>query len=146
MTLRVALSAAVAAGLMASCATGAPDKGGLSIKAQMKQVVEPASNTLFGVGGDVDPANGPGQPPVPAARWKEAADAARSLNAVALSLTEKGRGKDEAEWKAFSRQMAQLSAAGMKAAAAKDGAGLSKAANDLSDNCAACHTKYKPKI
>jgi cytochrome c556 len=98
----------------------------LSVKVEMKQVVEPASNTVFNIGGQVDPANGADAKATPA-EWTSAATAARKLAAVAAALNEKGRAK------------------AAKAAAAHDGAGLSKAANDLSDNCSACHAKYKPQ-
>lgn len=116
----------------------------LPVKAEMKKVVEPASNTLFAVGGEVDPANGPDAKATPA-RWAEAGAASRRLQAVAAGLTEKGRAKAGKDWPVFVRQMADLSAKAEQAAAAHDGAALSQAANDLSDNCAACHAKYKPQ-
>jgi cytochrome c556 len=117
----------------------------MSVKVEMKKVVEPASNTLFGVGGDVDPANGPDAAKVPAARWTEAGVAAQKLHAVALGLAQKGRAKPGALWKKSVADMTRLTAAAQKAAAAHDGAKLAQAANDLSDNCAACHAKYKPQ-
>jgi hypothetical protein len=116
----------------------------LPVKAEMKKVVEPASNTLFAVGGEVDPANGPDAKATPA-RWTEAATAAQQLSGVAAGLMEKGRTKPGADWPVFVKQMAELSARAAKAAVAHDGAGLSQAANDISDNCAACHAKYKPQ-
>jgi cytochrome c556 len=115
-----------------------------SVKVEMKRVVEPASNTVFNIGGQVDPANGP-DAKATAAEWKSAETAARKLAAVAAGLSQKGRAKAGKEWPGFVKDMADLSARAAKAAAAHDGAGLSKAANDLSDNCSACHAKYKPQ-
>lgn len=116
----------------------------LSVKAEMKQVVEPASNTVFAVGGEVDPANGPDAKATPA-RWAEAVAASKRLQAVAAGLSQRGRTRPGADWPVFVKQMADLSAKATAAAAAHDGAAFSQAANDLSDNCAACHTKYKPQ-
>jgi cytochrome c556 len=141
--MRLSLPFVALAGFLLLCSAG--EAAALSVKAEMKQVVEPASNTLFGVGGDVDPANGPDAAKVAASRWTEAATAATKLKAVATGLSEKGRAKPGPEWATFARQMAELSDKAMKAAAAHDGAGLAQAANDLSDNCAACHTKFKPQ-
>jgi hypothetical protein len=135
--------AIVAAALIA--ASGATAAARLTVKAEMKQVVEPASNALFAVGGDADPANGPDAPKVPDARWREAGAAAAKLKAVAVGLQAKGRAKPGAQWAGFARQMATLSDRAVKAAAARDGAALAQSANDLSDNCSACHAKFKPQ-
>ena len=129
--------------LLAVCTAG--EAAALSVKAEMKQVVEPASNTLFGVGGEVDPANGPDASKVAASRWKEGAAAAASLKTIAAGLTDPTRAKPGPEWAGFAAQMADLSDKAMKAALAKDGAAFSQAANDLSDTCSACHAKYKPQ-
>ena len=118
----------------------------LSVKAEMKEVVEPASNTLFSVGGDADPANGPDAAKVPDARWQEAAEAAAKLTAVAAGLSKPGRAMDGAEWMGFVKDFGDQSAAALKAAQARDGAGLATAANALSDTCSACHAKFKPQI
>lgn len=115
----------------------------LSVRDEMKQIVDPASTTLFAVGGDVDPANGPDQPKTPDARWAAARDAALALKGVARDLQTPTLSKDAGDWMALSRQMADASDAAARAAAAKDGAGLSSAANALSDTCAGCHAKYK---
>jgi cytochrome c556 len=117
----------------------------LSVKAEMKQIVEPASNTLFAVGGEVDPANGPGQPRTADARWKEAVEAAAALKGVASDLQTPTLARDAGAWKDVARQMAASSAAAETAARAKDAAGLAAAANALSDSCSGCHARYKPQ-
>jgi cytochrome c556 len=142
MFRRSAVLAAIALLAAGSAATAA---AALSVKDEMKQVVDPASTTLFAVGGEVDPANGADQPKTPDTRWKEAADAARSLKAVAAALNDKTRAKPGPEWTTFVKQMGDSSDAALKAATAKDGAGLSTAANALSDTCSGCHAKYKPQ-
>jgi cytochrome c556 len=134
---------AIAIGLLT--AVTAAEAAELSVKDEMKQVVEPASNTLFSVGGDADPANGPDAAKVADARWKEAADAALKLKEVADRLNDAGRAKAGAEWAGYVKGFGDQSAAALKAAQAKNGAGLSTAANALSDSCSACHAKYKPQ-
>jgi hypothetical protein len=61
---------------------------GPGVKDEMKAVVEPAANTVFAVGGDVDPANGPDAAKVPDARWQEALKAAQALKSVAVDLND----------------------------------------------------------
>ena len=134
---------AVAAALLAIVT--AAEAADLTVKAEMKQVVEPASNTLFAVGGDADPANGPDAAKLPEARWKEAADAARELEKVAAKLNDAGWAKAGPEWLGFVKDFADQSTAALTAANAKDGAALSTAANALSDTCSACHAKFKPQ-
>ena len=114
----------------------------MSVKDEMKTVVEPGANAIFAVGGDVDPANGPDAAKVPAARWDEALKAAKALKGVAADLNgaQKKPGED---WTKAAADFARLAADAETAATKKDGAGLSKAANDLGDTCTACHSKYK---
>jgi hypothetical protein len=111
----------------------------------MKQVVDPATNTIFAVGGEVDPANGPDAAKVPAARWAEALAAAKALKAPAAHLTAAAYKEKGPVWTTPAADFARLAAAAEAAAAKKDGAALSKAANDLGDTCTACHTKFKPQ-
>jgi cytochrome c556 len=116
-----------------------------SMKDEMKAVVRPASDALFAVGGEVDPANGPEAAKVSSARWAEAAAAAAKLATVAAHLQQPAQAKDKGAWMDLARRMAQQSAAAGSAAKAHQGAALAQAANDLSDTCSACHAKYRPK-
>jgi len=116
-----------------------------TVKEDMKAFVEPLSNTLFAVGGEVDPANGPDAPKVDDKRWEEAADAADVMTRVADGLNDKAVARPGPEWAVLTQQMHEIGARALKAAMTKDGAGLAQAANDLSDNCSACHAKFKPQ-
>lgn len=131
---------ALAAVLASTTALAAP----MGVKQEMKEVVDAASNTLFAVGGDVDPANGPDAATVPAARWAEGLKAATTLKAVGVHLQgpQKQLGP---EWTSSAADFAKYAAAAEKAAQTKDGPGFSTAANALGDTCTACHTKWKPK-
>jgi cytochrome c556 len=130
---------AAAAAAMASGAFAA----GMTVKAEMKQVVDPATNTIFAVGGDVDPANGPDAAKVPAARWAEALAAAQKLKAPAANITSAKYKAKGLVWTKSAADFARLAAAAEGAAQKKDGAAFAKAANDLGDTCTACHTKFK---
>ncbi len=133
VTLALALSLALAGSAFAVA---------MSVKDEMKSVVDPATITIFAVGGEVDPANGPDAAKVPAARWAEALKASQTLKSAAAHLS--GPQKQQGDvWTKSAADFAALTDAAEKAAAAKDGAGFSKAANDLGDTCAACHSKYK---
>jgi cytochrome c556 len=124
---------------------GAALAAGPDVKAEMKQVVDPATNTIFAVGGDVDPANGPDAAKVPASRWAEALAAAQKLKAPAEHLTAAEHQAKGPVWTKAAADFARLAAAAEAAAQKKDGAAFSKAANDLGDTCTACHTKFKPQ-
>ncbi|HEY3951288.1 hypothetical protein [Phenylobacterium sp.] len=130
------------AALLSLALAGTALAAGMSVKDEMKTVVDPATNTIFAVGGDVDPANGPDAAKVPASRWAEALAASTKLKASAADLV--GPQKQPGDvWTKSAGDFARLAADAEKAAQKKDGAAFSKAANDLGDTCTACHSKYK---
>jgi cytochrome c556 len=123
---------------------GAALAAGMTVKDEMKTVVDPAANTVFAVAGDVDPANGPDAAKVPDARWQEALKAAQSLKSAAKDLNGPQK-MPGAEWTKSGADFAKLAADAERAAMKKDGAAFSTAANGLGDTCTACHSKYKPQ-
>lgn len=115
-----------------------------AVKAKMKAVVDKTSTELFNVAGEADPANGADQKLPNAAGWNKIKLDADKLKAVGDWLQDPKVGKTtEVNWMKHAKDMSALSAAASKAAAAKDAKALAQAANDLSDNCAACHKIYK---
>lgn len=134
---RIALTAVLCLSL-----AGAAVAAGMTVKAEMKQVVDPATNTIFAVGGEVDPSNGPDAAKVTVARWGEALKAARALKASAIHLTGPQK-QPGAVWTKSAADFSRLAGDAEKAAMKKDGAAFSKTANDLGDTCTACHSKYK---
>jgi hypothetical protein len=128
--------------ILALSLAGAAIAAGMTVKDEMKTVVDPATNTIFAVGGDVDPANGPDAAKVPAMRWAEALAAAQKLKGAAADLTGPQK-QPGAEWTKSAADFAKLAADAETAAMMKDGAGFSAAANGLGDTCTACHSKYK---
>jgi cytochrome c556 len=121
---------------------GAALAADLSVKDEMKTVVDPAANTIFAVGGDVDPANGPDAAKVPTERWADALKAAQALKGAATYLSGPQKQPGD-EWAKAAADFTKLANDAEKAAGAKDGAGFSAAANGLGDVCTACHSKYK---
>jgi hypothetical protein len=116
-----------------------------TVKEEMKSVVEPTTNVLFAVGGEVDPGNGPDAAKAPPARWKAAADAAARLKTVAAALMTPDQARSGDEWVKDAKQLHDLAEVAEAASMAKDGAKLSDTANTLGDTCTACHSKYKPQ-
>jgi len=116
---------------------------GPTVKEEMKAVVEPTTNLIFAVGGEVDPSNGPDAAKVKPDRWQAAAEAAAKLKAVGSALLAPDQARPGEEWTKDAKQLHDLAETVETAAKARDGAKLSQAANDLGDNCTACHGKYK---
>jgi hypothetical protein len=114
------------------------------VKAQMKDVVDKASNDLFNIAGAADPANGPDQALPDAAGWARARGDADRLKRVADWLQQPANGPAaEAKWANSAKAMSVLAARASAAAAAHDAGNLAKAVNDLADTCTACHSVYK---
>jgi len=142
LTLSLALSL-VTATAMAAATPNTPTPMP-KVKAQMKNVVDKASTALFNTASEADPENGPDQKLPKAAGWVKVKADADKLKAAGDMLQDPKIGKtSEANWKKYAVEMSDLAAAASKAAAAKDPKKLAQAANDLSDNCAACHKIYK---
>jgi cytochrome c556 len=128
--------------LLSVSLAGAAVAAGVTVKYEMTAVVDPAANTIFAVGGEVDPDSGPDAAKVTAARWQDALKAAQALKVVAADLLgpQKRPGDD---WTKDATDFAKLAVDAEQAALKKDGAGLSAAANGLGDTCTTCHSKFK---
>jgi cytochrome c556 len=140
VALTVCLIACAAAG-----GAGAAGEGASLIRDQMKTVVDPNSNLIFAVGGEVDPANGPSQTPTTDARWSQAVDAAAQLKAVARTLQRRGVAIDRGLWMSDAKLLGATAAAAERAAVARNGMDFAAAANTLGDVCTNCHARYKPQ-
>jgi hypothetical protein len=146
--LRKTLILSLAVGLMAGAAMAAVAPNTPTpmpqVKKMMKPTVDKASTDLFNVASAADPENGPDQKLPDAKGWAAAKANADKLHAVALKLQDPKIGKTtEPEWNKHAKVFVDLTAVASKAAAAKDAKALAQAANDMSDNCAACHKVYK---
>ena len=72
--------------LVTACATAGGSVAKGTIKEQMKVIVQPSADTLFAVGGAVDPANGPDAPKVEASKWTDAGKAAEAIKSSGASM------------------------------------------------------------
>ena len=114
------------------------------VKASMKTIVDKTSTDLFNVASMADPENGPDQKLPDAKGWAQMKTDADKLHKVALSLQDPKIGKtNEPEWNKHAKAFADLTDVAAKAATDKNPKALAQAANDMSDNCAACHKVYK---
>jgi cytochrome c556 len=114
------------------------------VQADMKSVVDKTSTDLFNVASMADPENGPDQKLPDAKGWAQMKSDADKLHKVALSLQDPKIGKTtEPEWSKQAQAFVDLTAVAAKAATDKNPKALAQAANDMSDNCAACHKVYK---
>lgn len=116
----------------------------MTVRDEMRALVEPASNTVFALGGDVDPANGPDAAKVSHARWQQGLLAAQALKLAAVDLSGAQR-RPGPEWAASAGDFARLTRDLEAAATTRNGAAFSSAANALGDTCTACHSKFKPQ-
>ena len=131
-------------GLLVLLAAGSATAAAMTVRDEMKALVEPASNTIFALGGDVDPANGPDAAKVEMARWQQGLIAAQALKLAAIDLNGSQKRPDPA-WVASAGDFAKLTADLEAAATTRNGAAFSTAANALGDTCSACHAKFKPQ-
>jgi cytochrome c556 len=113
----------------------------MSVTDEMQALVDPASNTVFALAGEVDPVNGPGLK-VSQERWEQALLATQILKKAASNLN--GPQKQPGDvWTKSAADFARLSDDAENAAGKEDAAAFAKAANDLGDTCTSCHNRHK---
>jgi cytochrome c556 len=124
------------------CIAGSPVAAVLmSVTEEMRVLVEPASNTVFALAGEVDPIDGPGLK-VSQEQWERALLATQVLKNAASNLN--GPQKQiGAIWIKSAADFARLADEAEKAAGKEDAAAFAKAANDLGDTCTSCHNRHK---
>ena len=124
------------------CIAGSPVAAVLmSVTEEMKALVDPATNTVFALAGEVDPVNGPGAK-VSQERWERALLATQVLKNAASNLNGP-QVQSGAIWIKSAADFARLADEAEKAAGKEDAAAFAKAANDLGDTCTSCHNRHK---
>ena len=61
-------------------------------------------------------------------------------------LMMEGRARDQGEWPAAARRLAATAEKALKAAEAKDAAGVFAAGGEIYNACSACHRRYAPQL
>ena len=125
-----------------------PAPAGLSVKAVMRHVVNPAAELYWKAAGEVDSEAGAAKrvpKPGDDARWAATLDAAYQLQEAGAALTLPVHARDADQWMKRSKQLADAGAQAVAAAEAKDEAKTFDAGSALYDSCFACHAKYIPR-
>lgn len=133
--------------LLAACATTsaplATRTASLSMHDFMKLEIDPAANIVFAGGGEVDDAAGSKKvSPETAAKWKQAAKSAVTLQDAGHILLTAPRARAEADWSKFSQMMIDAGADAEKAATTQNSDAAFEAGGKLYDACAGCHGKF----
>ncbi|CAN5179516.1 hypothetical protein BH09PSE2_BH09PSE2_23750 [soil metagenome] len=125
-----------------------PPPAGLSVKAVMRHVVNPAAELYWKAAGEVDSAAGEAKrvpKPGDDARWAATLDAAYQLEEAGAALTLPIHARDSDQWMKLSKKLADAGAQAVAAAEARDEAKTFDAGSALYDACFACHAKYIPR-
>jgi cytochrome c556 len=133
--------------LLAACSAGeapAPaSQTALSMKELMERVVDPSADVFWSASGTISTAKGEtSRAPKTEEGWETAVNAAATLVESGSLLMMPGRARDQKEWSAYARQLADAAAAGMKAAQAKDERAVFETGGEIYVACRSCHMKY----
>lgn len=133
---RAAAGAAAAALALAAATAQAQESGAASTSSVteiMKAMTIPGSNAVWNVGRN---------PPRDEAAWQALRNRAVLLAESGNLLLTGGRAKDDAVWRKTARMMAASGAAALRAAKARDAAGVAAAGNLAVDACEMCHERH----
>jgi len=118
----------------------------LSVKEVMHYVINPAAETFWKAGGEVDTADGAEKrTPISEEQWAATEHAAAVLHESGGVLLAAGRNRDEPEWRKFSQDLAAAGVLALRAAQARDDEKIFEAGSAVYDSCFGCHRKYIPR-
>lgn len=125
---------------------GPPGRSLLTVKDLMRHVLNPAAETFWLAGGEVDDGDTTRQrAPTTDAKWNGALAAAATVMETGNLLTMDGRAVADPQWAKWSADLNRAGLAGVKAAQARDADAVLIAGGDMFDACRACHVKYIPR-
>ncbi|MDP2053024.1 MAG: hypothetical protein Q8N52_09005 [Acidobacteriota bacterium] len=101
----------------------------------MVKIIYPASDALFYI---------ESRTPKTDAEWTTLEGQALMVAESANLLMLPGRARDQKQWMADSILMLEAGAAAVKAAKAKDVAGIAALSDQLMESCTSCHKNYRP--
>jgi cytochrome c556 len=117
-------------------ATGRPPTRNVgSMSDLMVKIIYPASDALFYI---------ESRTPKTDAEWTTLEGQALMVAESANLLMLPGRARDQKQWMADSKLMLEAGAAAVKAAKAKDVAGIVALSDQLMESCTSCHKNYRP--
>lgn len=125
---------------------GQPGKNMLITKDLMRYVLNPAAETFWQAGGEVDEGEKRNlRTPETEAKWYGALQAAATVLETGNMLMVDGRSRNDPQWAKWSADLNNAGVAGIKAAQARDGEAVFAAGSDMYEACFACHAKYIPR-
>jgi len=101
----------------------------------MAKIIYPASDALFYI---------ESRTPKTDAEWTTLEGQALIVAESANLLMLPGRARDQKQWMADAKLMLEAGAAAVKAAKAKDVAGIAALSDQLMESCTSCHKNYRP--
>lgn len=122
---------------------GPPGKSMLIVKDLMRYVLNPAAETFWLAGGEIDEGDKRNlRTPTTDAKWNGALAAAATVLETGNMLMMDGRARTDPEWAKWSADLNKAGAAGIKAVQARDGDATFAAGSDMFEACRSCHLKY----
>jgi cytochrome c556 len=141
----------LAAALQSGCAeVPAPPselRPALSLKQMMEWVIDPAADAVWDSVKTIITEQGTKEiAPQTQEQWDAVRNGAAMLVESSSLLMTRTRARDQGEWIAAARRLAETAEKALKAAASKDAAGVFAAGGEIYDACAACHRQYAPQL
>lgn len=122
---------------------GQPGKNMLIVKDLMRYVLNPAAETFWLAGGEIDDGDKRNlRTPTTDAKWNGALAAAATVLETGNMLMMDGRALSDPQWAKWSADLNNAGLAGIKAAQAHDGDATFAAGSDMFEACQSCHLKY----
>jgi len=140
------------AGLVSGCgdrppAAGAPFMPVADIRLLMNAVLDPAADVIWGSVGTIVTAEKTEElEPRTDEEWTAVRNAAVVVTEAGNLLMLEGRAKDSADWMTFARAQVEIGARAVKAAEARDKAGIFQVGADIYNVCSGCHQQYVPQM
>jgi hypothetical protein len=122
---------------------GQPGRNMLTVKDLMRYVLNPAAETFWLAGGEIDDGEKRNlRTPTTDAKWNGALAAASTVLETGNMLMMDGRARSDPQWAKWSADLNTAGVKGIKAAQARDGEATFAAGSDIFDACNSCHAKY----
>ena len=119
----------------------------LSLKQLMEWVIDPAADAVWDSVKTIITEQGTKEiAPQTQEQWDAVRNGAALLVESSNLLMMQTRARDQGEWSAAARRLAETADKALKAAGSKDAAGVFAAGGEIYDACAACHHRYAPQL
>ena len=119
----------------------------LSLKQLMEWVIDPAADAVWDSVKTIITEQGTRETaPQTQEQWDAVRNGAAMLIESSNLLMTQTRARDQGEWIAAARRLAETAAKALKAAESKDAAAVFAAGGEIYDACSACHRRYAPQL